>query len=42
MNQLCTLSGNDVNWCKHYGKQYVGSLKIKKKKTELPYDPAMN
>ena len=23
---LCTVGGN-VNWCKHYGKQYVGSSK---------------
>ena len=29
--------GGNVNWCKHYGEQYGGSLK--KLKIELPYDP---
>ena len=31
--------GGDVNWCRHYGKQYRGSLR--KLKIELPYDPAV-
>ena len=34
----CTVGGN-VNWYSHYGEQYGGSLKNKKK--ELPYDPAI-
>ena len=33
-----TMSEN-VNWCRHYGKQYGSSSK--KLKIELPYDPAM-
>ena len=36
---LYTIVGNE-NWCRHYGKQYRGSL-IKKTKIELPYDPAI-
>ena len=29
-----------VNWCGHYGKQYVSSFKSKQQlKTESPYDP---
>ena len=35
---MCTVGGN-VNWCSHYGKQYVVSSK--KLKIELPYDPAI-
>ena len=31
--------GGNVNWYSHYGKQYGGSLK--KRKIELPYDPAI-
>ena len=31
-----------VNWYAHFGKQYGGFLKKKKKlKIELPYDPAI-
>ena len=30
--------GGDVNWCRHYGKQYGGALK--NLKIELPYDSA--
>ena len=33
-----TIGGN-VNWCRHYGKQYGGSSK--KLKRGLPYDPAI-
>ena len=29
--------GGKVNWCNHYGKQYVNSLKT----IELSYDPAV-
>jgi len=29
--------GRNVNWCSHCGKQYGGSLKLKR---ELQYDPA--
>ena len=31
--------GGNVNWYKHYQEQYGGSFK--KKKIELPYDPAI-
>ena len=31
--------GGNVNWHRHYGDQYGGSLKILRKK--LPYDPAI-
>ena len=27
--------GGIVNWCSHYGKQYAGSSKIKKKATSI-------
>ena len=33
-----TVDGN-VNWYKHYGKQY--GVSSKKLQTELPYDPAV-
>jgi len=33
--------GGKVSWCSHYGEQYGGSLKKKKLKTELPYDPVI-
>ena len=35
---LCTVGGN-VNWYRHYGKQYGESSE--KLKIELPYDPAI-
>ena len=35
---LYTVGGN-VNWCRSYGKQYGGFSK--KRKIELPYDPAI-
>ena len=31
--------GGNVNWYRHYGDQYGGSLKILRKK--LPYDPVI-
>ena len=37
--------GGDINWCSHYGQQYGGSSRKKKKpkklKIELPYDPTI-
>jgi len=35
---LYTIGGN-VNWCRHYGKQY--GVSPKKLKRELPYDSAI-
>ena len=34
-----TIGGN-VNWCRHYGKQYGGSSK--KLNRGVPYDPAIS
>ena len=33
--------GGNVNWYSHYAEQYGSSLKKKKLKIELPYDPAI-
>ena len=33
--------GGNVNWCRHYGRQYGGSSK-KKTKIELTYNPAIS
>ena len=40
LTSLCT-AGGKAKWCNHYGKQYMGFSKKKKKKIELPYDPAI-
>ena len=35
--------GGNVNWCRHDGELYGGSLKnLKKKKQKNPYDPAIS
>ena len=34
------ITGANVSWCSHYGKQYGGSSK--KLKIELPYHPAIS
>ena len=33
--------GGNVNWYSHHAEQYGSSLKKKKLKIELPYDPAI-